>query len=86
MSIVASAKSYAGAAIALQPMKLEKLVKGKWTTVRQADPLCKRYCTNGKGRVTFTVEWSASGRYRVSANSDFGAMQAQTAPAYIRAY
>ena len=86
MSIVASAKSYAGAAIALQPMKLEQLVNGQWTTVRQADILCKRYCTNGKGRVTFSVKWSASARYRVSANSDFGAMQAQTAPAYIRAY
>ena len=86
MSIVASAKSYAGATIALQPMKLEQLVKGKWTTVRQADILCKRYCTNGKGRVTFSVKWSASARYRVSANSDFGAMRAQTAPAYIRAY
>jgi|GEM_PF-1319618 len=86
MSIVASAKSYAGAIVTLQPMRLEQLVKGKWTTVRQADVLCKRYCTNTRGSVTFSVKWSASGRYRVSANSSFGAMQAQTAPAYIRAY
>ena len=86
MSIVASAKSYAGATVTLQPMKLEQLIKGKWVTVRQADSLCKRYCTNGQGRVTFSLKWVKSGRYRVSANSNFGAMLAQTAPAYIRAY
>jgi Zn-dependent metalloprotease len=86
LPLVASVKSYAGATITLQPMKLEQLVKGKWTTVRQADSLCKRYCTNAQGRVTFNVKWSKSGRYRISANSNFGAMRAQTAPAYIRAY
>lgn len=86
MSIVASAKSYAGSVISAQPLKLEQLVSGKWVTVRQADALCKHYCTNAQGRVTFSVMWSKSARYRVTANSNFGAMLAQTPSYYIRAY
>lgn len=86
MSIVASAKSYAGSSISAQPLKLEQLVRGKWVTVHQADALCKRYCTNAQGRVTFSVKWSKSARYRVTANSNYGAMVAQTASYFIRAY
>jgi Zn-dependent metalloprotease len=86
MSIVASAKSYSGAIVAKQPLKLEQLVNNKWVVIRQADALCQRYCTTAQGRVTFTVKWSKSARYRISANSNFSAMLAQTPSYLIRVY
>jgi Zn-dependent metalloprotease len=86
MTIVASAKSYAGATVSMQPLQLEQFVKGKWTILRQPDALCKRYCTNAQGRVTYSVKWSKSARYRVRANSNFGAMVAQTRAYFIRVY
>lgn len=86
MSIVTAVKSYAGAKISMQPLQLQQMVHGQWLTVKQADDLCKHYCTNAQGRVTFSVKWSKSGRYRVFANSNFGAMRAQTPSYIIHAY
>ena len=86
MTIVASAESYAGARVSKQPLQLEQFVKGKWTVLRQPDTLCKRYCTNAQGRVTYSVKWSKSARYRVRANCNFGAMVAQTRAYFIRVY
>ena len=86
ITVVASAKSYAGAPVSLQPMKLEQLVHGKWVVVQQADAACKHYCTNALGRVSFSVKWTESARYRIAAYSNYGAMQAQTPAYFLRVY
>jgi len=84
--ISASAQSYAGAIVSLQPMRLEQLVRGSWVTVAQADAGCKRYCTDVKGQVKFRFKVIKATRYRISADSNFGAMRAQTPSYAVRVY
>jgi len=86
VAISASAQSYAGAKVALQPMRLEQLVKGVWVTVAQADAACKRYCTDVNGQVKFSFKVKKATRYRISADSNYGAMQAQTPSYALRVY
>jgi hypothetical protein len=86
VSILASVQSYAGAKVALQPMRLQQLVRGSWITVAQAAAGCKKYCTDSQGQVKFSLKVKKATRYRISADSNFGAMQAQTPSYALRVY
>jgi len=74
MAIKGSVRSLTGADVYKQPMQLTQLVKGKWVKVLAGDATCRRYCTDANNRVTFYVKWSKSATYRISTNTDFGAV------------
>lgn len=81
-----SVQSYTGAPVFKQPMKLQRWINNRWVTILAGATNCSKYCTSASGQVTFVTKLPRSTRYRIIADSNFGAMAAQMSPGYMRVY